>query len=196
MTQEIEIEFKNILTYDEFLRLIHDFSVDKTDFKEQTNYYFDTLDLQLKNNQSALRVRLKKDTYTLTLKQQFEKHILETHQPISKELFSTVLKGQTLPHGEVTEALQRLGINVSNILFLGDLTTMRVELSYKEGILVLDENHYLGKIDYELEYEFADYNKGQKIFLELLQSKNIPMRETKSKIHRFFYEKHNSEEYS
>ncbi|RZT23174.1 MULTISPECIES: CYTH domain-containing protein [Fictibacillus] len=189
MSQEIEIEFKNLLTYEEFLQLIDAFEVRKSDFIEQTNYYFDTEDFQLKNHKSALRIRFKKDTYTLTLKQQFEEHILETHQTIDKDIFPNMLNGIPLPHGEVTEVLRKLKIDNDEIKFLGELTTNRVELPYQEGLLVLDENHYLGKIDYELEYESADYKKGQQIFLKLLKSKNIPERETKSKIHRFFAEK-------
>ena len=189
MSQEIEIEFKNLLAYEEFLQLIDAFEVRKSDFNEQTNYYFDTEDFQLKDHKSALRIRFKKNTYTLTLKQQFEEHILETHQTIDKNRFSNVLTGMPLPQGEVTEVLGKLKIDTAEIKFLGELTTNRVELPYQEGLLVLDENHYLGKIDYELEYESADYKKGQQIFLELLKSKNIPERETKSKIHRFFAEK-------
>jgi uncharacterized protein YjbK len=189
VSQEIEIEFKNILTYEEFLRLIYDFNIQKSAFNEQTNYYFDTDDFQLKNQKSALRIRYKNGEYTLTLKQQYDQHILETHQTIDNTHFPNVLRGNPLPEGEVTEALRKLHIETPEIKYLGELTTNRVELPYLDDLLVLDENHYLGKIDYELEYESADYNKGQQKFLELLESKKIPLRETKSKIHRFFIEK-------
>jgi uncharacterized protein YjbK len=189
VSQEIEIEFKNLLTYEEFLQLINAFEIQKNAFHAQTNYYFDTEDFQIKNHNSALRIRLKNDTYTLTLKQQFDKHILETHQTFDNRLFHEILRGHPLPEGEVTEALRKLQIDSMEVKCLGELTTNRVELPYQDGLLVLDENHYLGKIDYELEYESADYNKGQQIFLSLLQSKNIPVRKTKSKIHRFFAEK-------
>lgn len=189
MSQEIEIEFKNILTYEEFLRLIYDFNIQKSAFIEQTNYYFDTDDFQLKNQKSALRIRYKNGGYTLTLKQQYDQHILETHQTIDNTQFPKFLAGNPLPEGGVTEVLRKLHIETPEIKYLGELTTNRVELPYRDDLLVLDENHYLGKIDYELEYESADYNKGQQKFLELLESKKIPLRETKSKIHRFFTEK-------
>jgi uncharacterized protein YjbK len=190
VAQEIEIEFKNLLKYEEFFRLIHDFQVQKTAFTEQTNYYFDTPDFQLKTHESALRIRMKNHSYVLTLKQQYKEHILETHQSLDKEMFASILNNQKLPDGEVTDVLKKLHIHVSKIQHLGELTTHRVEFPYEGGLLVLDENHYLGKIDYELEYESTDYKRGEKIFLDLLQSKNIPKRETKSKIHRFFKEKH------
>jgi uncharacterized protein YjbK len=189
LPEEIEIEFKNLLTYDEFLRLIHDFGVLRSDFIEQTNHYFDTDSHHLKREQSALRIRCKKEKFILTLKQQKDNHILETHQPISEKEYFKTKDGSYLPHGEVTDKMKELQIPLNEIKLFGTLTTLRTELPYKEGILVLDENHYLGKIDYELEFESADYKEGLKKFQELLEVKNIPQRETASKIHRFFQEK-------
>lgn len=193
MSQEIEIEFKNLLTQEEFLRLIHEFVVNENDFNKQTNYYFDTEDFKLKQHKSALRVRMKKEGYTLTLKQQFEEHILETHQKLSKDIFDGLLKGKTLPDGAVSDVIKNnLGINLSQITYLGELTTFRAEFPYKDGLLVLDENHYLGKIDYEIEYESADYKVGLKNFNDLLDEKEIPNRVTESKIARFFSESYRS----
>ena len=189
MSQEIEIEFKNLLTYHEFVRLTDEFGISQNDFKEQTNYYFDSLDFKLKQHKSALRVRIKSETYTLTLKQQYDQHILETHQVITKDIFTEMIEGQPLPSGEVAEAIKKLDIDGTEITFLGELMTLRVELPYKDGLLVLDENHYLGKIDYEIEYESADYKVGLKSFDELLHSMQIPRRETASKVGRFFAEK-------
>jgi uncharacterized protein YjbK len=177
------------LKYEDFLRLTQEFDINQDDFKEQTNYYFDTAEFQLKENQSALRVRMKNNTYTLTLKQQFEKHILETHQTISKEIFEGLTNGCPLPNGEVAQMIQKMDIEVAKINYLGSLTTYRVELPYRQGLLVFDESHYLGITDYEIEYESADYNNGLKNFEELLYSMNIPKRETESKIARFFKEK-------
>lgn len=188
MSQEIEIEFKNLLTQEEFFRLTQEFEISKNDFVKQTNYYFDTENFQLKGHKSALRVRMKNDAYTLTLKQQFEEHILETHQTLSKDVFAGLLKGKTLPEGAVYDVLTALNINVSKITYLGELTTLRAEFPYKAGLLVLDENQYLGKIDYEIEYESADYKVGLKNFNELLAEKKIPERITESKIARFFSE--------
>jgi uncharacterized protein YjbK len=188
MSQEIEIEFKNLLTYDEFLRLIDDFQVLRKDFVEQTNHYFDTESFHLKDHYSALRVRTRKETFTLTLKQQKDNYILETHQPLTENEFLAIKDGQTIPEGEVTEKIEKL-IPFQDIKYLGSLTTMRAELPFKDGLIVLDENHYLGKIDYELEYESADYKEGLQNFMDLLASKMIPKRETENKISRFFQEK-------
>ncbi len=55
MTQEIEIEFKNLLTKSEFLKLSEALCMKKHDFKQQVNHYFDTKDFSLKqkNQHSA-----------------------------------------------------------------------------------------------------------------------------------------------
>ncbi|MFC0237846.1 CYTH domain-containing protein [Fictibacillus phosphorivorans] len=188
MSQEIEIEFKNLLTQLEFLKLIDEFDVQQEDFHKQTNYYFDTQYFELKKQKSALRVRTKNNENTLTLKQKLDKHILETHQNVSKHIFEELLKGEPLPSGEVSDQISKMNIDAKKITYLGELTTFRVEFPYKDGLLVLDENHYLGKIDYEIEYESADYTSGLNTFNELLSIKQIPVRDTESKIARFFNE--------
>ncbi|WP_416731320.1 CYTH domain-containing protein [Fictibacillus sp. JL2B1089] len=188
MSQEIEIEFKNLLSHLEFLKLIDEFDVKQEAFHKQTNYYFDTQQFDLKHHRSALRVRTKNNEYTLTLKQKLDKHILETHQTVSKDIFEGLLKGTPLPSGEVSDQIQKMNIEVKKITYLGELTTFRAEFPYKDGLLVLDENHYLGKIDYEIEYESADYTSGLNKFNDLLTIKQIPIRETDSKIARFFNE--------
>ncbi|ANC76663.1 hypothetical protein ABE65_007560 [Fictibacillus phosphorivorans] len=188
MSQEIEIEFKNLLTQLEFLRLIDEFDVKQEAFHKQTNYYFDTQQFDLKHHRSALRVRTKNNGNTLTLKQKLDKHILETHQTVSEEIFEGLLNGDPLPSGEVSDQIKKMNIDVKEITYLGELTTFRAEFPYKDGLLVLDENHYLGKIDYEIEYESADYISGLNNFNELLTIKQIPVRDTESKIARFFNE--------
>ncbi|MQR96740.1 CYTH domain-containing protein [Fictibacillus phosphorivorans] len=188
MSQEIEIEFKNLLTQLEFLRLIDEFDVKQETFYKQTNYYFDTQQFDLKHHRSALRVRTKNNGNTLTLKQKLDKHILETHQTVSEEIFEGLLNGDPLPSGEVSDQIKKMNIDVKGITYLGELTTFRAEFPYKDGLLVLDENYYLGKIDYEIEYESADYISGLNNFNELLTIKQIPVRDTESKIARFFNE--------
>ncbi len=60
MTQEIEIEFKNLLTKSEFLKLSEALCMKEHDFKQQVNHYFDTKDFSLKQKKSALRIREKR----------------------------------------------------------------------------------------------------------------------------------------
>ena len=83
MTQEIEIEFKNIVTEDEFSTLCQSFSINA--FTKQVNHYFETPSFSLKEAGSALRIRHKGETYTLTLKQPAEVGLLETHQVVTED---------------------------------------------------------------------------------------------------------------
>lgn len=57
MAQEIEIEFKNLLTKNEFEKLTQAYQLDNEDFVLQENHYFDTKSFALKHKGAALRIR-------------------------------------------------------------------------------------------------------------------------------------------
>ena len=63
MSQSIEIEFKNLLSIEEFNRMITYFQLSDDDFFRQINHYFDTKDFALKNLGCALRIREKKEYF-------------------------------------------------------------------------------------------------------------------------------------
>jgi uncharacterized protein YjbK len=189
LAQEIEIEFKNLLLKEEFMNLIKQFKIEETDFTSQENHYLDTGDFQLRKMESALRIRNKKNTYTLTLKTPLKEGLLETHQTLSPQETIGVLKQNNLPDGEVKDMLLKLGLSIPSIRHFGSLVTNRAEIEYNGGLLVFDKSSYFNKIDYELEYEFLDYKHGEKNFLDLLTRHGIPRRETENKIKRFFHEK-------
>ena len=189
MAQEIEIEFKNLVTQDEFSQLISHFHINDEDFTSQDNHYFDTPDYQLKDNQSALRIRHKSGTYTLTLKTPLKEDLLETNQQLSKQEADSLLSGGVFPEGEVKSAIHSLNISTQSLQYFGTLTTSRAEIDYKEGLLVFDKSSYLQRQDYELEYEVKERQSGEKIFRSLLEQLNIPLRKTDNKIKRFYTEK-------
>ncbi|MFR7880409.1 MAG: CYTH domain-containing protein [Christensenellales bacterium] len=67
MSKELEIEFKTLLTKDEYIKLCEKFKDCKRNL--QINYYFDTSRFTLKASDIGLRVRmLDKDKYIVTLK--------------------------------------------------------------------------------------------------------------------------------
>jgi uncharacterized protein YjbK len=189
MAQEIEIEFKNLVTEDEFTRLISHFHIKDEDFSSQDNHYIDTSDYQLKRLQSALRIRERNGTYTLTLKTPLEEDLLETNQRLTKEESESLLHQGAFPEGEVKDVLDSLQIPTGSLHYFGTLTTSRAEIDYKEGLLVFDKSSYLQMVDYELEYEVKERKSGEAIFLNLLEELNIPLRETDNKIKRFYLEK-------
>ncbi|HEU5140405.1 MAG TPA: CYTH domain-containing protein [Bacillales bacterium] len=189
MSREIEIEFKNLLSKTEFDQLCNHFNVKKTDFKVQHNHYFDTADFMLKNQGCALRIREKNNTHTLTLKQPHPDGLLEIHQPLDEQDTAAIMAGAHLPDGEVVDVLHKIKVSVADLNPLGTLSTDRAEVSFKNGLVVLDHSFYSGTEDYELEYESTEKNRGEETFHELLATLNIPERETENKIRRFFRKK-------
>ncbi|MDN4073680.1 CYTH domain-containing protein [Fictibacillus terranigra] len=186
MQQEIEIEFKNMLTPDEFFRLSNELSLREQSFATQTNYYFDTPDFLLKQHLSALRIREKQGYFVLTLKQPHPEGLLETHQNLSETEYKAFMNGEKFVEGQIYSILSGLGIEPQNVHYLGALTTKRAETETAGGILVLDENQYLSITDYELEYEAKERKQGEADFHRFLQEKGIPERKTLNKIQRFF----------
>ncbi|MCZ0756148.1 CYTH domain-containing protein [Anoxybacillus sp. J5B_2022] len=194
MKQEIEIEFKNLLTKDEFLRMKQAFHIDDDAFSYQENHYFDTPSFSLKEKGAALRIRVKQHTHTLTLKQTITEGLLETHEPLTAEEAEMLLKGTSDFPDEMEALLQSLGVIPNSIHYFGTLATYRAEFPYEGGLLVLDHSLYLQTEDYEVEYETVDRVHGKAIFEQLLASMNIPIRPTKNKIKRFYEKKYEEEE--
>lgn len=184
MSTNLEIEFKNMLSESEYEQLLNHFSISEEQIWTQKNVYFDTKAFDLKRQKAALRVRIKNNTYELTLKTQAEVGLLETNQMITKTDYTTLKHDHRLINGPVYEALMDLGININDLRVITDLTTKRAEVDYQDGLLVLDKSFYGEVIDFELEYEVKDYNKGLNIFNELLAKHNIPTRPAQNKIKR------------
>lgn len=189
MSQNIEIEFKNILLKEEFLLLIHHFSIKESQFFDQENHYFDTPNFSLKEQNSALRIREKNGQYEMTLKQPAKEGLLETNQLLSMEEALIALSGGGLPAGTVSEMIANMSISYAKLTYFGSLKTKRVEFTYHNGLLVLDHSSYLNKEDFEVEYEVENYREGDQVFHQLLQRFNIPVRKTDNKIKRFYQQK-------
>lgn len=187
MNQEIEIEFKNLVDEQEFMRLCDAFFIQPSDFNKQVNYYFETPSFGIKAAGAALRIRFKNNKYVLTLKEPYEDDLLETHQPLSSGTAEALINGKvTLPDGNVKEQLLKLHIPVNALLCLGSLTTFRAIASYQDGEMMLDRSLYFGVEDFECEYEAKNRLAGEKAFSNLLNQHKIKVRKTPNKIQRFF----------
>ena len=187
MAKEIEIEFKNLLTEEEFTKLKGFFKISDTQFRSQTNFYFETPNFTIKEHGGALRIRQKSHkSFTLTLKIKQAIGHLEINQKITEDEATTMLNTSLIPEGEVKEYINEVNLNIENLALIGELTTNRTELPYENGLLVLDHSTYLNHEDYELEYEVTDETAGKQHFINLLKKHNIPERKTLNKIKRFF----------
>lgn len=189
MSQNIEIEFKNLLTREEYIKLKSFFNLENRQFSMQENHYFDTASFSLKNKHSALRIREKNSQYGMTLKQPAGQGLLESNQIISSSEATAGLQTGKLPDGLIRTLIEEMGLDFFQLEYFGSLKTERAEFEYREGLLVLDHSYYLNTEDFEVEYEVENYEVGQTIFTNFLQEQNIPERRTKNKIVRFYERK-------
>ncbi|WKB35039.1 CYTH domain-containing protein [Terrilactibacillus sp. S3-3] len=189
MSQELEIEFKNMLTREEFDDLCRRFNISDHAFFRQTNDYFDTADFKLRRAKTALRIRRAEGRFDFTLKQPHDGVILETHQPLSEEEAGCLINTGKFPQGDVCDCLVRQGIHINKLDHLGTLTTRRAQFPYKNGELFLDHSFYFDHEDYELEFEAADRAAGRQVFAQLLSACRIPERPSLNKILRFYHYK-------
>ncbi|WP_214776661.1 CYTH domain-containing protein [Exiguobacterium sp. s22] len=183
MTQEVEIEFKSMLTKEEYETLLQAYQL-KEQVRWQANDYFDTPSFQLKENGAALRIREKKQGQVLTLKQPNEVGLLETHAMITEEEAEDLFKYGIIHDVQMKQALAPFQLNAP-LEHLGRLETNRAELQTEDGLLVLDESHYLETTDYEIEFEVTNEEAGQRAFEQLLAKHGLPYRPAKNKIVRF-----------
>ncbi|WP_251136808.1 CYTH domain-containing protein [Exiguobacterium sp. s193] len=187
MRQEMEIEFKNLLTEVEYERLMNHYGKE-VDPIWQANDYFDTPTFELRKQGAALRIREKKTGLVLTLKQPKDDGLLETHVTLSETEAEELFKYGIIQSDAMNEQLRPFNLT-SSLEHLGRLETTRFETLLESGLLVLDKSNYLGVTDYELEFEVTDYTQGKIAFTKLLTEHEIPQRETKNKIVRFMERK-------
>ncbi|HBM4073855.1 TPA: CYTH domain-containing protein [Listeria innocua] len=186
MVKELEIEFRNLLTKEEYDRLIEDFRIKEDDFFEQTNFYLDTADFGLKERNSALRIRQLETQYQLTLKTPEARGLMETTQILAADQATAIIDGANIPVGPVRDTLKEIGINHEDLQVFGSLKTIRAEKDYKKGLLVFDKNFYGSISDFDLEYEVSDYDKGKEIFDKLLKEYQITNHPAENKVARFY----------
>ncbi|MGX6962104.1 CYTH domain-containing protein [Vagococcus xieshaowenii] len=187
MSEQIEIEFKNLLTQDEYRHLIKHFNLTNVPPIFQENIYLDTPDFKLKQHHAALRVRIKEHQQSeITLKTPIEKGLLETNIPLTTEECLMFMTDQQLPEKKELEMkLKTFGMNHSSVDVFASLKTKRIEKQLTPDILiVLDESWYHGQHDVELEIEASNYEDGERFFLTLLAQHHIPRRHTPNKIQR------------
>ncbi|MFJ7732058.1 CYTH domain-containing protein [Lysinibacillus sp. NPDC097231] len=186
MTQQLEIEFKNILTKQQYEHLLQEFHIDESAIHRQTNHYFDTPSQAIRKRQSGLRIRQIDNYYECTLKEKSAEHAhLETTDELTVEQANKMLEGEGFYAQEVAKRLALYNIPSEELAIFGSLTTDRVEILYKDGLLVFDHSFYLQCDDYEVEYETKDAIKGNAIFDEFLQQYSIEKQVADKKIARF-----------
>lgn len=190
MATNNEIEFKQLLSQSQYQSIYNKYFPEMQPFS-QINYYIDTEQFDLRSHKSALRIRVKDDYYEMTLKVPAEVGLMEynfeTHviPELNKELVAN-----DLPL-EITEQLNKMNVDVNQLVILGALTTSRLEKEVQGNLLVLDKSDYLNYQDYELEYEVEDYDDGLIQFKMILEAFDIKHETPENKVQRFFNRKSN-----
>lgn len=180
----LEIEFKSMLTEEEYKNLLPFFQTSKA--ITQTNYYIDSTGYNLRQAKIVLRVRTFSDTLAeLTLKIPQKLGNMEYNQTLKPTEISNLLEKQIFPEGKIAQLLEGLSFSTNDLRIIGHLETIRMEKQIEIGLLALDESHYFGKTDFELELEVRDFKDGQKQFQSFLKEHHIEYKAGKSKIGRF-----------
>lgn len=182
MNKSVEIEFKSMLTEQEYNRLMEKFHGNRTDL--QTNHYFDTPRFSLKAASCSLRVR-ERDGLELTLKRKKGYSIQESTIEITQEQFESFKNTGVLPSEEAQQEIQRI-IGEQKLNNFLSLSTLRMYLPYKTGILFIDKSMYFDQVDYELEYEAKSYYQGRKEFVEIINELGIQYKKADKKIRRAY----------
>ena len=185
---EIEKEFKNLLTKAQYESIADDYQSVFTKDVTQTNSYYDYEGL-LQQHKMALRIRIVegKETGEITLKiPQSSLEVLEYTEVLPVDILNAYNhdKQFALPTS-LQETLENKGITLQTVNQTALLTTHRLEGALSENEwLVLDESHYNGKVDYEMEMEVRSLELGEPVFLGILAKYNIERRQAESKIKR------------
>ena len=186
--QEIEKEFKNLLTKEQYEAIAGDYQSVFTKDVTQTNSYYDYEGL-LQQHKMALRIRIVegKETGEITLKiPQSSLEVLEYTEVLPVDILNAYNhdKQFALPTS-LQETLENKGITLQTVNQTALLTTHRLEGALSENEwLVLDESHYNGKVDYEMEMEVRSLELGEPVFLGILEKYKIERRQAESKIKR------------
>ncbi|OJG28610.1 hypothetical protein RU98_GL000203 [Enterococcus caccae] len=185
VSENLEIEFKTLLSREEFSRTVDYFQLKEEQFFTQINYYFDSVDFQLKKRHMGLRVRVLSNNAEITLKVPEKVGLLEINDMLSIQDANMIIESASLPDfGNVYNKLKDLGIDKNDLRLIGSLTTKRAEIKLPQGLLALDESWYNEQHDFELELEVDDATDGKKDFLALLDTLKIKESPSPNKIQR------------
>ena len=182
--REIEIEFKNLLTKDQYASLFEKYDLKNSGEIINKNFYYDDADESFKKIGAALRIRYTNKKTEMTLKVKGETQNVEINVPLDEKYPKEPTVLPILPN-EIIAELERMSVKIKTPMLIQKIETLRHEVTLEEGLLVLDETTFINDIvDYELEFETKDYETGLIAFEKLLAENNIDKNPTEPKIAR------------
>ena len=182
MQKGTDVEFKSLLTENEYNKLISHFENAKSDF--QTNHYFDTKRFSLKALNASLRVR-ERETLELTLKRKKGYNTDIKSIELTKEQFDKIRETGIIEDEEIGSDVTSLIKEQKLVNFLS-LSTLRTYVPYASGILNIDKSEYVGVVDYEVEFSGKAYHQGKADFIKMISEFGIQYKKSDKKIKRAF----------
>lgn len=159
MIKNIEVEFKTLLTKEQFEELSSMYP--NKQFVKQTNTYYDTPNGTLKSKKCGLRIREKESIFMITLKVRNE----VGHEEF--ECYVDSNNANVIKNSEIHQVLTQLGV-YDDIISIGECTTYRAVVKTDKAELCFDINEYNGITDYEVEYEQTCDHDGISEFNKIL----------------------------
>jgi len=164
MTENLEIEYKVMLSKEEYERLLNNFPGNES-FTQINSYYS-----SYKKPEVLFRIRFVNNYYLFTYKEIKGEGRLEHEIRIKSDPFN---------NKELLDYLKSIGLE-KPFIKKGELTTERtVTYLDNEAELCLDKNYYRGITDYEIEYEVKGNGTLEK-FKKILAGANISYIPSKS----------------
>lgn len=143
-------------------------------FIHQTNYYFDTPNLDLKKSHKVLRVRsIVHHGNELTLKCKEKDGDREITSKLNPFQSKKLINKNIFPACEVTDALHELDNDFFSYQLMAKLTTRRLEIKEEDYLVVIDKNEYNGIIDYNLEIEANNKKRAEEVILQFCNKFNL-----------------------
>lgn len=180
MEQNIEKEYKVLLTKNQYNHFIKVYPFTKT--VHQSNTYYDTPNQDIKKMDGALRIRTieNKNIFTLKIKRDASSHF-----EYEKEISCTSI--DEIKDAEILEWLQAYDIP-PKVHPIVSFSTIRKIWNTDEAEISLDMTSYENHIDYEIEYEYKKNHDGLQKFQQILNTIHVIYKKNcPSKIARAFY---------
>ena len=165
MKQHLEIEFKTMLSEDEFENLYQSMG-----FKEgflQINSYFDTYTNFFFKKHMMLRIRSINNVFIFTMKTPRSLGVLENEFKL--DVFN-------INDPKVQKLLETYDIKSNDLELVAQSKTIRHEINDEYGTWCLDLNEFALSKDYELEYELyegVNYEEAQQHYFNRINDLNI-----------------------
>lgn len=175
MISNIEIEAKVLLSKEDYAKVEKSLNLNDDNAYTQVNYYIDSKDRILKKNDIALRIREKKGVYVMTLKTPLSEGLLEKNQDLSAKEALEMINLNRFPKGAIQEFIETFDIDVSDLIVLARMTTLRNEINNtdKDETISLDMNTYGNHVDFELEVDETSMDNAEKRVEEILKPLGI-----------------------